>query len=485
MVKISIPLVFLILLLRPLKSTIADPDLWGYLSFGRLYWETGRFPYQDVFTYLPTLNPWVYHEWLTGVVYYAIYNSIGEVGLVLLRYGLSFLTLILIYFIARNRGANRVISLILLAYTSWFLRVGNGSVLRAQVFTYLFFALTLYLLENYRSTGRMRHLWILIPLQILWCNMHGGFPAGLGLIALYGAGEALSGRSFRHYTVIFIMSVLSTLVNPYGFEYWHYLYWAIVMPRPEIMEWASVFKLYEINFFSLREVFYFLFIILAPIRWIQITRWREITPIMILSFTLFIGITHIRHMVFYLIAAGAFLPVVAQQYFGQIKSHSLDSIFNFLKARVAVFLIPALLSIVITLLFLNPVSFSLKVPPLPADEHIYYPVGAIHYLQQNNISGNLLTEFGWGEYLIWTSNSILRVGLDGRYETVYPESVGKEYFDFIYGRDERFLDKYPHELALLHHDTRGLKFIKKKREWHQIYADAGCILLAYRRPYSN
>ena len=40
-----------------MTNTTADPDLWGYLSFGRLYWETGNFPYQDVFAYLPTLNP--------------------------------------------------------------------------------------------------------------------------------------------------------------------------------------------------------------------------------------------------------------------------------------------------------------------------------------------------------------------------------------------------------------------------------------------
>jgi hypothetical protein len=482
--KISILLVFLILLLRPLKSTIADPDLWGYLSFGRLYWETGRFPYQDVFTYLPTLNPWVYHEWLTGIIYYAIYNGIGEAGLILLRYGVSFLTLILIYLIARKRGANRVSSFILLAYTSWFLRIGNGSVLRAAVFTYLFFALTLYLLENYRWTARVRYLWMLIPLQIFWCNLHGGFPAGLGLIALYGVGEALSGRSFRHYTLIFLLSVISTLVNPYGFQYWDYIYRAIAMPRPEIIEWASIFESYETNFLSSREVFYFLFIILAPIRWIQVVRWREITPIIILIFTLYLGITHIRHMVFFLIAAGAFLPAVAQQYFAQIKFHPLDIIFNFLKARAAVFSTPLLLVIMIPILFINPVSFSLKVPPLPADEHMYYPVGAIYYLHRNNISGNLLTEFGWGEYLIWTLNSNLRVGLDGRYETVYPDSVGKEYFDFIYGRDERFLDRYPHEMALLHPDTRGLKFLKKRREWHQIYADAGCVLLAYE-PDSN
>lgn len=41
------------------KNSIADPDLWGYLSFGHLFWQGHKFPYQDVFSYVPTLNPWV------------------------------------------------------------------------------------------------------------------------------------------------------------------------------------------------------------------------------------------------------------------------------------------------------------------------------------------------------------------------------------------------------------------------------------------
>ena len=60
-----------------LTSTVADPDLWGYLAFGRLFWETSAFPYEDVFTYVPTLHPWVYHEWLTGVLFYPLYQNLG------------------------------------------------------------------------------------------------------------------------------------------------------------------------------------------------------------------------------------------------------------------------------------------------------------------------------------------------------------------------------------------------------------------------
>ncbi|MFW6127358.1 MAG: hypothetical protein ACOC6K_04015, partial [Thermodesulfobacteriota bacterium] len=92
--------------LSALSRTVADPDLWGYLAFGRLFWETGQFPYQDIFAYVPTLNLWVYHEWLTGVLFYPIYRTFGAAGLQVVKFALGLATVYLIYLTARRRGAN-------------------------------------------------------------------------------------------------------------------------------------------------------------------------------------------------------------------------------------------------------------------------------------------------------------------------------------------------------------------------------------------
>lgn len=58
----------------------ADPDFWGYLAFGRLFLQSKSFPYRDVFSYIPNL-PWVYHEWLTEVIFYPLYQTLGSAGL--------------------------------------------------------------------------------------------------------------------------------------------------------------------------------------------------------------------------------------------------------------------------------------------------------------------------------------------------------------------------------------------------------------------
>ena len=44
------------MILYSLFGTAADLDLWGYMAFGRLFWETGGFPHHDTSAYVPTLK---------------------------------------------------------------------------------------------------------------------------------------------------------------------------------------------------------------------------------------------------------------------------------------------------------------------------------------------------------------------------------------------------------------------------------------------
>ena len=311
-----------------LSTTTADPDLWGYLAFGRLFWGQGQFPYLDVFAYVPTLKPWVYHEWLTGVVFYPLYRTLGAPGLQVLKYALGMATVGTIYLTARRRGADPLPTALISFFVILGIPVGYSPV-RAQVFTYFFFALLLYLLENARLSGQWRGLWLLVPIQIVWCNLHGGFIAGLGLVFLYALGEALSRRPFRPYLWWFLLAGLATLINPYGLTYWSYLARAVTMPRPEITEWVSLFEGYKQGFLSGQKFFFFLNLIAAAFILAWWARWREITPALVLLCTGYLGVTHSRHWVFFVLAFGAYLPVLLTAYFQEFKppawSHGPDA----------------------------------------------------------------------------------------------------------------------------------------------------------------
>jgi hypothetical protein len=473
-------------ILYSLSTTTADPDLWGYLAFGRLFWDQGQFPYLDVFAYVPTLKPWVYHEWLTGVVFYPLYRTLGAPGLQVLKYALGLAAMGAVYLTARRRRADLLPTALLMFFSLSCITFGYSAV-RAQVFTYGFFALFLYLLETARLSGNRRWLWLLAPIQIVWCNLHGGFLAGLGLILLYAVGEALSRRPCRPYLGWFLVAGLATLINPYGLKYWSYLAQAVTMPRPEITEWVSLYEGYKQGSVGGQEFYHFLGFVVLAVLLAWWARWREITPALVLLFTLYLAVTHNRHQVFFGLTFGAYLPVLVTAFFRELRTW--PGVMA-LKHRLG-WKIPALMVMLLIGFFAfrfisrNPLQLEIAaVPQLDAKAGMYYPVDALDYLEQHRLSGKLLVFFNWGEYCLWRLYPQCLVAIDGRYETVYPASVRQEYFDFLGAREgwRNFLAHYPPDLILIPLRSGIYGLLSRDPEWRQVYADPGCVLFRRHEP---
>ncbi len=465
--------------LNALSGTVADPDLWGYLAFGRLFWETGQFPYQDIFAYVPTLNLWVYHEWLTGVLFYPIYQTFGAAGLQVLKYTLGLTTVFLIYLTARRRGANFWSALLGVWMAQVFLAMGYSPV-RAQLFTYLFFGLSLFVLESARLSGRWRGLVILVVIQIFWCNLHGGFLAGLGLLGLYALGEAISRRPFWPYLAALAAASLVTLINPYGLEYWVYLFRAVTMPRPEITEWASVYKAWQVGL-PKEPLIYFVSLTVFTVLLAVWARWREITPAIILGFTMYLGFKHTRHQVFFFLAVGAYLPVLLMALGRRILSLPLVASGGRRLGRG----IPVALAIggilIYSYKFFSKDPLTLTFPHTPDPRGlsgIHYPVAAVKFMEKNHLSGNILSAFNWGEYLIWFTYPACKVAMDGRYETVYGEELCQLHSDFYYGRPgwRQILEQFPPDLILVDPRSNVYPLLQKALDWRQAYKDPGAAL---------
>src|SRR5437016_262903 len=60
-------------------------------------------------------------------------------------------------------------------------------------------------------------------------------------------------------------------------------------------------------------------------------------------------------------------------------------------------------------------------------------------------------EFGWGEYLIWHAVPADKVFFDGRYDTVYPFKLIRDYLEFYFNEPgaAAVLDSYPHDFVLI------------------------------------
>lgn len=95
-------------------------------------------------------------------------------------------------------------------------------------------------------------------------------------------------------------------------------------------------------------------------------------------------------------------------------------------------------------------------------------------LDQSNVSGNLAVKFNWGKYVIWHLGTQIKVSIDGRRETVYPDTVYDKYIDFHLGIGEwgSILEDYETHLALVKVAQPSYNFLKMKPGWVLIYEDS-------------
>ena len=462
------------------SRSLADFDFWGCLSFGRFLWENGYFPYQDVFSYTPTKPVWVYHEWLTGVILYPLFKYLGPAGVQLLRYVLIVSTILIMYLAAVKRGATAPVSFIMISIGLILISWGYTPVIRAQIFTYLFFALSIFLAECARKESKYFLLLWLLPIHALWCNLHGGFIAGLGLIALYALGEGLSGRRFTPFVLIFAGSCLATLVNPYGVDYWRYLLDAVAMPRPDITEWHSVFRSIQAKTF-VAPALLFLFLSVISIFAIISHGKKYLTELLIFVALTYLGMKHIRHTVFLGISFGVFMPVIMKGISDRVSNNafilkkrctkSLTLFFFYLMSVLLVYMLPSTAKINKPSDILSP-TFSLSAPSL------IFPSGALKWLKNSSFKGNILSSFNWGQYIIWNTYPHCKVAFDGRYETVYPIKIQREYFNYLNGHPEwkGFLENYPHDAVILTRNAKVHLLMLKEPEWQRVYFDQGSVL---------
>jgi hypothetical protein len=478
---LSVLTTYILAMLASIRA--ADPDLWGYLAFGRLFWQSQGFPYRDVFSYIPNL-PWVYHEWLTGTLFYPLYQTLGSPGLMILQYGLALGTSGLVYLTARRRGAYPLSAvLLLLIYVAvcryWY------SPVRAQVFTFFFFALYLYLLESARLGQRWQGLYLLPLIQIPWCNLHGGSLAGLGLIAIYACGELIGRRPSLPYFLAGLAAALVTLINPYGVGYWEYLGRAVAMPRPQITEWLSVVQAYRQGVIPGMLIIFLLLLGVFGALGMWQYQWREITASLGLAITLALGLRHIRHLPFFFILAGAYFPVCINQNVAYLLTRPrINQWWQGTSVKRGVAMGLGLLTVLNLYLFIIKDPFAWKLPdtslPPEIKTPVCYPVAAVNLIKKQGLAGKILTKFVWGEYLIWKLYPQGLVGMDGRYETVYPPKVQKTYFAFYNGDPQwrQFLRDYPPDLILLDKSMAVVALIRKEPGWREIYADSHSVLFA-------
>ena len=459
----------------------ADPDLFGYLAFARLWDQTGVFPRRDVFAYTPVKPLWVYHEWLTGVLYYAVVKVAGFGGLKALKLALGLGTAAAVYGASRLRRASVLASLVCLFIVSPVFSFGFAS-LRAQALTNALFAVLLGLLEWSRVCRRPWLLALTPPLFVFWGNAHGGFVVGLCLLGLYALACWREPRQALPYVLAGLASLAATTVNPYGLDYWIYLAKALAMPRPDIDEWLSVPRALALGHQAANTAAFLLTVVVALL-FFRRRNESDAAPLLVLASTAAMGFWHLRHQVFFFLAVAVYLPWHLDCYWARLGERRPDVAGRWRKLAGPGL---PLLAVAMTAYFgaacLEDGKLLALSPARASDGNLltapYQPVEAVAFMREQGLSGKVLTEFEWGEYLAWELSPSVNVAFDGRYETVYQDDFSKEFFALLQSEDgiARFLAKYPPDYVLARSYLPLDHALGRLDGWVELRRDLGSVL---------
>ena len=457
------------------SETVADPDLWGHVTFGRVVWQTGTISLPDPFSYVTAGHLWLNHEWLSEVIFYLAFAALGPPGLIVLKTAVSLIVFGLLYWHLCRQGLPPLrAGLIVLAVVHFFLV--SLITARTLFFSYPLFLVVLIMVRRL-SRGETPWSWTLPPLFALWANLHPGFLAGIGVLGIWSltelttrslsrrTGENPNSPSIRVIVAVLTASALAPILNPYGLDLWTFLYRTATVPRPDITEWQPLTLMTHYG------IAYAAYVAVAVWGLRYSRRERPPALLAVLIVMIVLPLIAIRHTPLSALAlavlAGEHINDAWQRAFA-FKSTGRPGDPRRIQAAASVLLL-ASAGLFMTL---SVSHFScIRLEPAIGGS---YPARAIGLIKKSGVQGNLGIHFDWGEYAIYHLGPSVKVSVDGRRETAYPRGVYIENQNFMRGLGDwdALLKNHDTQLALVKSGSPTFNLLKLKPGWHLIYQDS-------------
>lgn len=411
-------------------------DLFWQLRAGADILRTHQAPHIDTYSWTRAGTPWVAHEWLSFVLMALAYRGAGFFGVYLLMAVVLTATLTGLFLLIRrsidgnrpqsqnaqldyqNRAINDVAAFVLWICALMICRAFFQP--RPQIFTYLFMVAAMWLILDARkqSTESERRLWLLIPLCILWANLHAGVLIGVGVLAAFtvldgvelftnrkdslpsreGAGEGREAdrRRLKLFAIVTLWAAGTTLLTPYTYTVYQDFTATISNNTMVSMlgEWASTD--FHAPFGHCIEIY----LAVALCSMFFTHRRRRLADIVILLILVHQALGAYRNA-----------PLLAIIGTPLIAPHATSALENIkLKSNVAAFAL-AILSIALAVVYAVKTVHASIIPPGPLPARVAlttidydgYPAKACEFIERERIPAGMrmYNIYGQGGFLIW------------------------------------------------------------------------------------
>lgn len=463
----------------------ADPDLWGYLAYGRYFWALGHPTGVDIFSYTCRSCTWIHFEWLAQVSLWLAYDAAGDLGLIVLKCAAG--GVCAWYMFKAISRAGVIWQAWLPVYLLMLGVVPRFFLFRPQLYTFAFFAFFIDGLWRH-FLGDARRLWILPLATALWANLHGGFLAGLGAIGLWAvmtiARELNAGKGWRRAAtaaaplgLTLLACVACSFANPQGWHLWDYLITELTHDtnRRFIEEWMPLS--FQRDLWSAVSVTMILALLLGS----AVVLWRSrVAPAAILPWQWLAACVPLTIMT---LQSGRHVPILAI-WVAPILAVFLRGVIVDSPSRVRtvmpivrfIMAVPMALTVFAVLHDPRPV-LSIRGTLGHTD-----PFSAVEYMRAAGITGHVFLPLWWGNYVSWMMYPRILVSMDGRNVSLYPREIVLENLMF-YKTDQGGLSaplRHDTDYLLVPHDAPVLSGVRADASWLLVFEDSNAALFTRR-----
>lgn len=490
-----------------------DPDFGWHYKYGEYFFQHGKILKENIFSYTYPDYEWVSSYWIPQTLIYVFHHFLGNTVPVFL----ASLTFSVILFLLLKNYSNDLFSISFVFILTIISLKSFVITVRPLYFSTVFLLFLINILL--KSDGNKKF----IPLIFLiWTNTHADFLLGLFILGVYCLDNFLKTtsaptpnfkkiiapfknkvylatylNSLKKYFLnltknreissilinnfwVLAVSIIATLINPYGFKLWAVLIKELNQPfKAFVREWLPPYKIDFLSIIS--NIFISMGLVFSILPYKNINeehRWGRFIII-------FFYILGIKSVYFSRISIIVTLFLILKN-IELIKKDVAPIIRTKLKN------LPSLTPVIFLLflsgfaiyVFINNFFLSLNLKSWAVEKN--YPYEAVSYIRNNPIKGNMLNDYSWGGYLIWQLPEY-KTFIDGRM-TAWRNDKNYLMEDYkkIFGDTDKnsdllndYIESYDIKWVLNQPDSNVIKFLKENKsdEWKVVFEDDVSIIL--------
>ena len=466
---------------------LTDFDTWFHLKQGELFVATRSLPAQDPFAFTTAGREWIKYAWAPDVALYLVDRAAGLPGLVLLRLLMLLLIAGILYRVLRTCGTHPVLALLLVFMASLALR--SRPYVRPELFSYPLLLATIAVLVRLRDRPPWS-AYALLPIQVVWVNVHASFVFGLWLPGLTLLSNLLPGRRAapgwdqvrldrpraRHLGLTVALIPGAWLLNPGGGAALLFPFRQNSMARlTAFVEWRGVWYLPTIDPFFWEVLLALGLILFAFLVASLLLARREgkFDPIgwgIVLSMGIY-AVLRSRAVPYSTLALLPFLALALARLAHHLPARALTRTLPGFE-RMGGVACGLVLATSLVMQFLSQKASGPRWERTAGD----LPAAAAAFLERRGLDGRVFNAYEFGGYVIWRRWPANQVIIDGRYDGVLFDPALLERYIGAY-RSPAALDQLAAangiEILLLNADPRywQMPFIGGHPDWARVYWD--------------